>query len=819
MFSVCLSLDSDIMSKIIARQTRDVAVQGTNDSSIGSKFSMSNRGYFADDFVKYFAGKPCRRAPIINRGYYIRAAAVNHSLTTFLKAYSGCKTQIVNLGAGSDSSYFRLRSAKYLTNSKYVEVDFCELMVKKRDVIESEPQLLEMIGKPAAPVVCSDDVHNCIVLNAQNLKLLGVDLCRPDLLTAVMEAVGVDFCLPTLILSEVVLTYLPPARSSDVIFWAYKTFRNGVFVCYEQVHPNDPFGIFMCSHFESLGSPLRSIHVYETVASQVSRYIDQGWTHVAASDMNYFYNVVVSEDERSRVELLEPFDEFEEWHLKCAHYVLLTAFSGSCRQILSLMWPRISETNGDVVNSEVSDCGTFVCMSKHSCLLPASGNVQPLSPPNDCEVKEMDSVGGTMMVSSDVEQNQSSILRDTELSLWGTALCDDGLHWRAAQLAFIGDEIDSRCQRFGHTVNRLLINGQQCMAAVGGFGVASSGRHHRLSDVAVWNLSSMSAETYTVDSDYLLSRVCHATVTLGDFALPGNPAAGNSSLVVIGGRRSPTSPVCNDVVLVNFSDTKSVTCHTVLCSGDMPDPCWRHTVVHTVINGDESLIQFGGRGTSHVASNYCYILSCRSWVWRKVFPGGDIPEARHSHSADIWNGYMVIAGGLGSHLRPLGSVHMLDVRQLQWQQLRPQPQLVPRYSHTSAVYKDYLILVGGVSLSCLSPPVEMVHIVTGHSQKLELPINSASIVSCLAMLHHHAGVMLDDDDVNVTHDLRQNNDAASAAANDDDDDGDGDKVRLLIVGGGGNCFSFGTHFNRRLMMLTIRSCRPSAACSSADAFS
>ena len=46
------------------------------------------------------------------------------------------------------------------------------------------------------------------------------------------------------------------------------------------------------------------------------------------------------------------------------------------------------------------------------------------------------------------------------------------------------------------------------------------------------------------------------------------------------------------------------------------------------------------------------------------------------------------------------------------------------YSHTSAVYKDYLILVGGVSLSCLSPPVEMVHIVTGYSQKVELPVSS-----------------------------------------------------------------------------------------------
>jgi len=50
------------------------------------------------------------------------------------------------------------------------------------------------------------------VLNSENLKLVGVDLCQPDLLTSVLEAVGVDFTQPTLILSEVVLTYLSPAQ-------------------------------------------------------------------------------------------------------------------------------------------------------------------------------------------------------------------------------------------------------------------------------------------------------------------------------------------------------------------------------------------------------------------------------------------------------------------------------------------------------------------------------------------------------------------------------------------------------------------------------
>jgi len=49
---------------------------------------------------------------------------------------------------------------------------------------------------------------------------------------------------------------------------------------------------------------------------------------------------------------------------------------------------------------------------------------------------------------------------------------------------------------------------------------------------------------------------------------------------------------------------------------------------------------------------------------------------------------------------------------------------VNRYSHTSAVYKDYLILIGGVSLSCLTPPVEIVDLKTGHSETVALPVSA-----------------------------------------------------------------------------------------------
>ena len=311
--------------------------------------------------------------------------------------------------------------------------------------------------------------------------------------------------------------------------------------------------------------------------------------------MNYFYNVVVPEDERSRVELLEPFDEFEEWHLKCAHYILLTAFNGSCVHLASLVWPQILSHFAEInyypsnVKSFNADCGTFVTVSKEC--RPSPGNAELVNCRADREVKEPASSDGTKSTSSKIEPNRSLILREITFRLLpsDSTTCKRGRHWKVAKLTFVDDKTDQRCQRFGHTANVLLINGRRRMVTVGGFGVASCGRHRRLADISVWDLSSLTSETYSVDSAGLglLSRMCHATVTLENSAL-GSPALGNSSLVVVGGRHSPTSPVREHVVLVNFSDTlwtNSVACHTVVCSGNIPAPCWRHTVTHAVIDG------------------------------------------------------------------------------------------------------------------------------------------------------------------------------------------------------------------------------------------
>ena len=49
--------------------------------------------------------------------------------------------------------------------------------------------------------------------------------------------------------------------------------------------------------------------------------------------MNDFYSSLPNE-EKMRIDGLEVFDEFEEWHLKCNHYTMLCASAGSCKQSL-----------------------------------------------------------------------------------------------------------------------------------------------------------------------------------------------------------------------------------------------------------------------------------------------------------------------------------------------------------------------------------------------------------------------------------------------------------------------------------------------------
>ena len=82
-------------------------VQATADDAAQCKAAAASRGYFHDPFIGHFVPSVRRRSPLIHRGYYTRVACMDATIRAFLEA-AGPTAQVVNLGAGVDSTFWRL---------------------------------------------------------------------------------------------------------------------------------------------------------------------------------------------------------------------------------------------------------------------------------------------------------------------------------------------------------------------------------------------------------------------------------------------------------------------------------------------------------------------------------------------------------------------------------------------------------------------------------------------------------------------------------------------------------------------------------------
>lgn len=118
---------------------------------------------------------------------------------------------------------------------------------------------------------------------------------------------------------------------------------------------------------------------------------------------------------------------------------------------------------------------------------------------------------------------------------------------------------------------------------------------------------------------------------------------------------------------------------------------------------------------------------------------------RHSHSLTTWKNYVIISGGIDSNENPLNDIILVDCSTYELKKLELNNGIVfprytipklkfkfefilsiffttIRYSHTSHVIEDTLVLIGGTNFSEIPPGVCFIDLNNLNSYEFNIPV-------------------------------------------------------------------------------------------------
>uniref|UniRef100_A0A2R5LJE0 Leucine carboxyl methyltransferase 1 n=1 Tax=Ornithodoros turicata TaxID=34597 RepID=A0A2R5LJE0_9ACAR len=323
--------------------TEEDPVIQTNVDASASKRDAVTKGYWSDPYIQHFIKSSERKAPEISRGYFARVQGVRTLLDKFLKAV-GPECQIVNLGAGFDTLFWRLTDDKAEFKTM-VEVDLPAVTTRKCYYIRVRKPLLKVVATEdtmnelllqqhqrsgiSTPSFADDDVKlSSSDFHTQRYHLVGCDLRELDVFEAkVVHESGLDLKLPTVFLAECVLVYMSIEESSALLSWITRNFTHAVLINYDPVNMGDKFAEVMVENLKRRNCLLAGLQACSSLKSQEERILATGWNRCQIWNMTQVYHSL-PQSELQRVERLEPLDEQELLEQLLAHYCLCMAYKG-----------------------------------------------------------------------------------------------------------------------------------------------------------------------------------------------------------------------------------------------------------------------------------------------------------------------------------------------------------------------------------------------------------------------------------------------------------------------------------------------------------
>lgn len=310
----------------------DASIRATDNDAAVARLSAVQKGYLVDSFIAPLVPRAHlqqHRPPLINIGTYLRSRGIDDLLDAWFRLAGGRKVQIVSLGAGSDTRFWRLASGTHAGQlHKYIELDFAEITSRKAMSIRKNKVLSAALGSPDTVSVGGGGT----TLRSPVYNLFPVDLRTPpgvslEPLLGSGDEPLLSPSLPTLLLFECVLAYMTPSSSNALIQWFVDYFGSpggGLLgaVVYEMFKLEDSFGRVMLTNLKSRGVTLPGAEAHPDIASLSRRFLDRGFTSARALTLREIRSAYIGPEERQRLSQLEMLDEVEELELVLDHYAI-----------------------------------------------------------------------------------------------------------------------------------------------------------------------------------------------------------------------------------------------------------------------------------------------------------------------------------------------------------------------------------------------------------------------------------------------------------------------------------------------------------------